>query len=137
MSDPMQPNIRWQQRFTHFCKAYSQLASAIDIDHPSDTERAGLIQFFEMSFELAWKLLKDYLEMEGFAINSPRNAIKQAFQAGLIEDGRIWMEALADRNLTVHVYEEAIARQIEHKIRTAYFPALQRLKENFELRDKA
>ena len=41
------------------------------IDPPSDAERAGLIQFFEMSFELAWKVLKDYLEVEGFIIQSP------------------------------------------------------------------
>jgi nucleotidyltransferase substrate binding protein (TIGR01987 family) len=49
------------------------------IEHPSDAERAGLIQFFEMSFELGWKVLKDYLEEEGFTVESPRDAIKQAF----------------------------------------------------------
>jgi nucleotidyltransferase substrate binding protein (TIGR01987 family) len=87
--------------------------------------------FFEMSFELAWKMLKDYLEEEGFTVVSPRDAIKQAFQAGLLEDGHVWIEALKDRNLTVHTYEEKIALAVEQKIREAYFPALQTLFRKF------
>ena len=39
-----------------------------------------------MSFELAWKVLKDYLEYEEFEVKSPRQTIKQAFQIELIED---------------------------------------------------
>jgi len=58
----MTPNndedIRWQQRFINYKKAYTLLEETIRIDSPSDAERAGLIQFFEMSFELAWKLLR-------------------------------------------------------------------------------
>lgn len=134
MNSQAQQDVRWKQRYEHFCKAFSQLETAIKIENPSDTERAGLIQFFEMSFELAWKVLKDYLELEGFNINSPRAAIKQAFQAQLIEDGHVWMEALSDRNLTMHTYEESIAREIEHKIRTAYYPALTQMQNTFSLR---
>jgi len=103
----------------------------MQIQHPSEAERAGLIQFFEMSFELAWKVLKDYLEGEGFTIVSPRDAIKQAFQAGILEDGHIWIEALKDRNLTVHTYEERIAVAVEQKIRESYFPALLSLYDKF------
>lgn len=117
-------DIRWKQRFVHFRKAFRLLEQTQAIEHPSDAERAGLIQFFEMSFELAWKVLKDYLEAEGFTVTSPRDAIKQAFQAGLLDDGHVWMEALKDRNLTVHTYEEKIALAVEEKIRKAYFPAL-------------
>jgi nucleotidyltransferase substrate binding protein (TIGR01987 family) len=102
------------------------------IEHPSDAERAGLIQFFEMAFELSWKVLKDYLEEEGFTVQSPRDTLKQAFQAGLLENGHVWMEALKDRNLTVHTYEEKIAIAVEQKIRDAYFPALLTLFQTFE-----
>ena len=125
-------DIRWQQRFVHFQKAFRLLEQTMTIEHPSDAERAGLIQFFEMSFELAWKVLKDYLEAEGFTVESPRDAIKQAFQAGLLEDGHVWMEALKDRNLTVHTYEEKIAIAVEEKIRNSYFPALLVLLRQFE-----
>ena len=125
------PDIRWKQRFAHFKRAFQLLEKTMQIQHPSEAERAGLIQFFEMSFELAWKVLKDYLEGEGFTIVSPRDAIKQAFQAGILEDGHIWIEALKDRNLTVPTYEERIAVAVEQKIRESYFPALLSLYDKF------
>jgi nucleotidyltransferase substrate binding protein (TIGR01987 family) len=129
--DDAKPDIRWKQRFAHFKKAYTLLEQTIAINDPSNAERAGLIQFFEMSFELAWKVLKDYLEEEGFRVISPRDTVKQAFQAGLVVDGHIWMEALKDRNLTVHTYEEKIAIAVEKRIRAAYFPALAQLFRDF------
>lgn len=125
-------DIRWKQRFVHFQRAFGLLQQTLAIAHPSDAERAGLIQFFEISFELAWKVLKDYLEEEGFSVTSPRDAIKQAFQAGLLEDGHVWLEALKDRNLTVHTYEEKIAIAVENKIRIDYFPALSLMHETFK-----
>jgi nucleotidyltransferase substrate binding protein (TIGR01987 family) len=131
MTSDDNPDIRWKQRFVHFRKAFLLLEQTMTIEHPSDAERAGLIQFFEMSFELAWKVLKDYLEEEGFTVASPRDAIKQAFQAGLLEDGHVWIEALKDRNLTVHTYEEKIAVAVEQKIRDSYFPALLTLFREF------
>jgi nucleotidyltransferase substrate binding protein (TIGR01987 family) len=125
-------DIRWKQRFAHYKKAFALLEQTMTIEAPSDAERAGLIHFFEMSFELAWKVLKDYLEEEGFnTVASPRQAVKQAFQAGLISDGHIWMEALMDRNLAVHTYEEKIAVAVEKKIRNSYFPVLAELLRNF------
>ena len=66
-----------------------------------ELERAGVIQFFEIAIELAWKVLKDYLESHEIQFNSPREVIKSAFQNGFIENGHVWMDALADRNLTV------------------------------------
>lgn len=125
-------DIRWKQRFTNYEKAFRLLENTLLIQKPSEAERAGLIQFFEMTFELAWKLLKDYQEEEGFTIKSPRDAIKQAFQAGFIKDGHTWIDALNDRNLTVHTYEEAIAIEVENSIRNSYFPLLSDLYHDFK-----
>ena len=116
----------------HFRKAFHLLEETLKIEQPSEAERAGLIQFFERSFELGWKVLMDYLETEGFTVVSPRDAIKQAFQSGLLDDGHVWIEALTDRNLTVHTYEEKIALAVEQKIRVAYFPALLAMLSTFE-----
>ncbi len=124
-------DIRWKQRFNQFDKAHELLASAIQIKKPSVLERAGLIQFFEMAFELGWKLLKDYQEAEGFQIRSPRDAIKQAFQSNIIGEGHDWMQALEDRNLTTHTYNEETAAEVERKIRTDYYPLLVQLHETF------
>jgi nucleotidyltransferase substrate binding protein (TIGR01987 family) len=124
------PDIRWKQRFNQFNKAFSLLASAIKVEKPSELERAGLIQFFEMSFELGWKLLKDYLENEGFDIKSPREAVKQAFQSEIIQDGNAWIMALEDRNLITHTYQEQTALAVEQKIRQTYYPLLLQLQQH-------
>ena len=124
-------DIRWKQRFENFEKAYRLLERTLEIPNPSEAERAGLIQFFEMVFELSWKLMRDYLQEQGFVINSPKQAIKQAFQSDLIRDGHTWIDALNDRNLTVHTYEESTAVEIEGRIRNDYFPLLRQLDQYF------
>lgn len=123
--------VRWQQRFQNFEKAYLQLQSTLNIQSPSEAERAGLIQFFELAFELAWKTLKDYLESEGTRVNTPRETIKQAFQFSIIQDGHTWMQALDDRNLTTHTYEEAMALKVEKLIRDKYAHILKELYQDF------
>ena len=71
-------DIRWKQRFQNFEKAMGHLEDALEIENPDLLQKAGIIQFFEMSYELAWNVLKDYLEEQGFIdVNSPRSAIKR------------------------------------------------------------
>ena len=90
-------DIRWRQRFTNFEKAVGALERTIQIDSLSEAERGGLIQFFEVAFELAWKTMKDYLEADGFDVRSPRDTLKQAFQNGLVKEGpsgwKLWNTA--------------------------------------------
>ena len=122
-------NIRWKQRFQNYTKSFGYLEDAINIENPDVIQRAGLIQFFEMSFELAWKVMKDYLENKGFAdVNSPRDSIKKAFELELIVEGEIWLEALVDRNLTCHTYEEKTAKNVERLIRDKCFLILKSFK---------
>ncbi|MFN5856086.1 MAG: nucleotidyltransferase substrate binding protein [Pseudanabaenaceae cyanobacterium] len=118
-------DIRWIQRFSNFERSFLLLQDSLKIEQLSVLERAGLIQFFEMTFELSWKLLKDYEETEGLIVKTPREAIKQAFQSGLIANGHDWIDALQDRNLTAHTYNEAIAITVEAKIRGRYFQLLE------------
>ena len=120
----IEEDIRWIQRFSNFERAFLLLQDSLKIEQLSILERAGLIQFFEITFELAWKLLKDYEETEGFIVKTPREAIKQAFQSGLISNGHGWIDALQDRNLTAHTYNEETAIAVEAKIRDKYFQLL-------------
>lgn len=123
----MNKTIRWQQRFQNFEKSFLQLEKSTQINPLSDTERAGMIQFFELTFELAWKTLKDFLESQGFEVKSPRETLKQAYQVDLIKDGHLWMQALEDRNLTSHTYDEATSLKVEQLIKENYFPLLKHL----------
>lgn len=113
--------IRWKQRFINFEKAFMLLERTLEIKTPSEAEKGGIIQFYEVSFELSWKLIKDYLESLGFEVNSPRTAIKQAFQADIINNGESWIKALEDRNLTSHTYNEEIANLIVNNIKKKYY----------------
>jgi nucleotidyltransferase substrate binding protein (TIGR01987 family) len=124
--DPLM-DVRWRQRFENFEKSYRLLNKYAGQEIKTELERAGMIQFFEITFELAWKVLKDYLEAQGLIVKSPREAIKQAFQFGLIEDGHVWMEALEKRNLTTHTYDEALAEKFVHEIIHLFIPAITRL----------
>ncbi|MDD4754079.1 MAG: nucleotidyltransferase substrate binding protein [Desulfitobacteriaceae bacterium] len=122
-------NIRWKQRFINFEKSYKLLDKYIDQPLDTEIERAGIIQLFEIAFELSWKLMKDYLEDIGYSMKSPRETIKQAYQTGLIDEGHIWIDALTDRNLTVHTYDEKLAKKMTEDIVRIYFPELKRLYE--------
>lgn len=122
-------DVRWKQRFINFEKSYQLLEKYINKSIESELERAGIIQLFAISFELSWKLMKDYLEAQEYNVKSPRESIKQAFQMGLIDNGHIWIDGLADRNLTVHTYDEKLANKMIQDIANLYFPELKKLYE--------
>ena len=66
----MTQDIRWKQRFSNYRKAFQNLVDAVELAHSrelSNLEQQGLIQSFEFTHELAWNVLKDYLEHQGIA----------------------------------------------------------------------
>ncbi len=129
-------DIRWEQRFANYKKALAKLAEGIsavqELDKSGssfiDIVREGVIQRFEFTHELGWNLLKDYLEFQGTTgIFGSRDATRMAFERGLIEDGEAWMDMIKSRNLSSHVYDEAVAGEIFRKITDRYFGPFQKL----------
>lgn len=124
---------RWNEKLNDFEKAVNRLKESIDESklHPkSSTLKDGVIQRFEFTYELCWKLMKYFLEIEGIGeAKSPRSTFREAFQYGLIEDGELWIDMLKDRNLTSHVYDEKAAIEIYEKITTKYFSVLCKMKD--------
>ncbi len=60
--------IRWQQRFSNYKKALSQLEKAVDLARErdlSDIEQQGLLKAFEFTHELAWNVIKYFFEYQG------------------------------------------------------------------------
>ncbi|MFD2628015.1 nucleotidyltransferase substrate binding protein [Oceanobacillus kapialis] len=123
--------MRWKQRFENFEKSFKLLGKYSKQPISTELERAGIIQFFETTFELAWKVLKDYLEAECYVAKSPRESIKQAFQAEIIADGHLWMNALSKRNLTSHTYDEELAKKLVNEIQEQFLPILKYNKLRF------
>lgn len=112
--------IRFKQRRTDLQKVITLLNDALNIHQPDKIQEAGIIQLFEMSFELSWKTMKDYLEFNGFDVKSPRNTIKTANIENIINDGYIWLEILDTRNIVAHIYNDKIAVEAINKIKDNY-----------------
>lgn len=118
-------DIRWIQRFNHFNKAFAQLKEAVELSRQrklSKLEEQGVIQAFEYTHETAWNVLKDFLEARGVrSLYGSKDATRQAFKTGLIENGEVWMKMIESRNLTSHTYNEEIAAAIVSAILHSYF----------------
>ena len=116
-------DIRWEQRFANFRKALGQLRKFVDKGDLSELEQQGLVKAFEYTFELAWNSLKNFLEYRGQSeIYGSRDAIRKAFELGLLEDGEGWMDMLKSRNLTSHTYNQEVADEICRAVLQNYFP---------------
>lgn len=102
----MSENIICIQRFSNFKKAVSQMKAFIEKENINKFEVLRLLDCFEYTFELAWKTMKDFLENEGFEINSPRKAIQTAFQIEFITDGHVWIDDLNKRGLITNTYDQ-------------------------------
>jgi nucleotidyltransferase substrate binding protein (TIGR01987 family) len=123
----MEQDIRWKQRFENYQKALNQLTSAVAMYDESAEAliKEGILQRFEFTHELAWKVMKDYLEYEGHqGITGSRSASRLAFSLGLVEDGQVWMNMIESRNRTVHTYDERILEQEFAKVKHDYTAAL-------------
>jgi len=95
---------------------------------PIQNERdiAGIIQCFEMTFELFWKVFQQLNILQGTPSNGPREALENAFHLKMISNDEIWVSALKDRNLTVHTYDDALAKEMIERVRHHYYPEFQK-----------
>ncbi len=129
-------DIRWKQRFDNFQRALQRLTAAIQLmqQRPlSRLEEQGLIQGFEFTHELAWNVLKDYLEMEGIqGLVGSRSTTREAFKRGLVGDGEAWMDMIEVRNLSSHTYNQDVASSIVADVRNRYYPAFLALQARLE-----
>lgn len=143
-------DIRWEHRFSNFNKALKKLEDAVkyildnsDEEYPEDIEnlddivndliKQGLIQSFEFTHELAWKVIKDYAAFQGNPeIKGSRDAAREGFAMGLIDDGEVWMEMIKSRNESPHTNDEKTATGIYTKIIQEYLPAFIDFRYNME-----
>ena len=101
---------------------------------PIDTVRDGVIQRFEFTFELTWKALKEYMLEAGMTniMLFPKQVLREAYAANLIDGESIWLDMLKARNTTPHIYDDHIAAVIADKIQNVYLPELQKLAARWE-----
>lgn len=124
----VEKDIRWIQRFNNYRRALKKFNQAVDIisnklewgEEIDDLLEEGLIQRFEYTHELAWKVMKDYAQYQGYTnIQGSRDAFRKAFEMGIIEN-EAWMESINDRNLTSHNYDDETVAEILKAIIDTY-----------------
>jgi indole-3-glycerol phosphate synthase len=115
MSSP-DTDVRWLQRLNNYSQALLRLSEAVELAAQRDLsplEQQGLIQAFEFTHELAWNVMKDFFHWQGnAAIAGSRDATREAYAKGLLEDGEGWMAMIRSRNQSSHTYNQAIAEAI-------------------------
>ena len=130
-------DIRWKQRFDNFVKALKQLSTGIKWASErqlNEMEQQGIIQSFEYTHELAWNMLKDYLEEKGFLkIIGSKDTTREAFRQNIIHNGEIWMEMIKSRNLSSHTYNLEMANDLVLQIKDHYYPVFIELEKQFLL----
>lgn len=112
---------RFEERKEDLNKATTRLEEALK-EEMTDLAIDGVLHRFEFTFELAWKTMKDYLEYQGIIqkIGSPREVIKEAFSAGIINNGEIWIKMMLSRNSLSYLYDEETSREIYDDIKNEY-----------------
>lgn len=128
---------RWLERLETYKKAMARLTETVLLythQSLSPLEKDGMVQRFEYTQELAWKLLKNYIEYQGASqkLTGSRDVIRQGVASGLLSDPDTWFDMLESRNTTSHVYDEQTEADVLDKIISQYYPVLNRLKETME-----
>jgi nucleotidyltransferase substrate binding protein (TIGR01987 family) len=123
-----------QDSLSNLDKSLTNLESALLVPRDRELVLEGTIQRFEVTIELFWKTLKRALEYEGFAPKTPRESLRQAFQAGWLHDEELWLDMLDSRNTTSHNYldEEMVEDNYDDIVRVT--PTLRNVFDLLRLR---
>ena len=118
---------RWKQRYRNFVQALARLELYAEKETLTELEEPGFIQTFEFVCELAWNTIKDFYEDQGsdavsetLGIQGSKDAVRLAFQRGLIHDAKAWFRLIEDRNQTSHTYHKELAKRVAEHIRNEY-----------------
>jgi nucleotidyltransferase substrate binding protein (TIGR01987 family) len=121
------------QSIQNLKKAMKSLEKATATPPVEDRDYAGIIQNFEFVYELTWKSLKRILESEGIEASFPRIVFEESFKRGLIEGNEVWKLIIEARNLSVHTYDEALAKKLCGQIMKDFLPIFQKTVEKISL----
>lgn len=123
-----------KQKNKDFENALQRLEEGLEVPDKDSLAIDGIIQRYEFTFEIAWKLMKAFMEEEGLmgVCLSPKTTVRQAFKRELIRDGQGWIDMILDRNRTSHIYNENMSRGIYENIQSKHIELFRQLKAFME-----
>lgn len=125
--------LLFMKKLDNFIKALENLRTVQEIEPPYTVmNTAGSVALFEICFEQAWKAMKEALTENGYSeskIGSPRQIIKLAFGAGMINKQEEWLKMLTSRNDVAHSYNEEIALEIIAAVKGEYISLFDDLRD--------
>ena len=120
-------------RYRSYCRSLDNLEDAKGRDRTDKFILSGTVQMFNLSFDLAWKVMKDIItEYHGlleYPTGSPRETLRMANSVGLIEDDT-WLEMLRARNNLAHDYDGELAVRYFEKITSTYDDLMEKFRNN-------
>ena len=118
---------KFRRRFQSFENSLDSLAEARERDMNDSFVLSGTSAKFSITFDLAWKSMKDilvqYYAISGFVAGSPREVLRESYKAGMIQDD-MWMEMLKVRNQLAHDYDGVIVKEYCQRIIHEYIDKL-------------
>ena len=123
---------KYINRYHTFCNTLKNLEKSLTADPKADFVLEGTVLNFNLTFDIAWKVMKDILVKKmgilDFATGSPRETLQQAFTNRLVDDDR-WMQMLRDRNQLAHDYDGSFAEERFQDIIQVYYPLMEKFRE--------
>lgn len=124
------------KKYENFCVSLENMKDIYNYEEPYDNVvLTGLVGLYEITFEQSWKMMKEILEIHGFAegaTGSPKMILRTAYKAGMIKDEELWLSALQERNNVTHSYNRKIAMGIITQVKQKFYKMFCELKEEID-----
>lgn len=124
------------KKYENFCVSLENMKDIYNYEEPYDNVvLTGLVGLYESTFEQSWKMMKEILEIHGFAegaTGSPKMILRTAYKAGMIKDEELWLSALQERNNVTHSYNRKIAMGIITQVKQKFYKMFCELKEEID-----
>lgn len=127
--------IEASQSLKNFKKALANLERSVSTPITEPRDQSGIIKDFEMTYELSWKFLKRTLLNQGHQTLGAKDVFSKAYQLGYLDNEKVWLSMIEDRNLTSHVYDEESAMRIISRVKSQYLDAFKKLRHSLESED--
>ena len=128
---------KFYRRFESFRRSLAALEEVRERDLTNSFILSGAGAKFNITFDLAWKVMKDiiiqYFAVVDFPKGSPREVLRKAYGFQLISD-EAWLDMLRDRNDLTHDYDGEIVKEVCKRLINCYLALFEEFRKTAETR---